>query len=282
MITSTTKIYALIGDPVEHSVSPLMHNRCFKELKLNCVYVAFRVRKEFLKEAMLGIKYLGISGANITIPHKVEVMKYLDEIDEVAKAIGAVNTVVNKNGRLIGYNTDGIGAVRSLKEVVKDLRGKKVTLIGAGGAARAISFCLLKEGACLRIVNRTYEKAVELAELLSQTCAVRPEVYKLDENELGKALEDSEILINSTSVGMYPLADKSPVPQKLLRSDLIVFDIVYNPLKTKLLREAEEVGATTIEGYNMLVYQAVESFKLWTGIEPPVELMKQTVLEHLK
>lgn len=280
-ITSMTKLYTLIGDPVEHSLSPVMHNAAFQFLNLDYVYLAFRVDPKELKQTIAGMRSLGILGFNVTVPHKVSIMKYLDEVNPLAAEIGAVNTVVNKGGRLIGYNTDGAGAVAALEEHT-DLHGKRVLLLGAGGAARALAFYLAPLAGSLVIVNRTEATATDLADALNKrfkTASI--EGMKLTENVLRRELEDVDILINATSVGMYPNVDETLVNKGLLHPKIVVFDVVYNPLETRLLREAEVAKAKTVNGLKMLAYQGALSFEILTGRKPPVDVMVKTLIEAI-
>ncbi len=279
-VSSSTKLYAVIGYPIEHSLSPIMQNAAFQHLNLNSVYLAFRVRPQDLKAAVAGIRSLGILGFNVTIPHKVSVMKCLDEVDRQAAEIGAVNTVVNKGGALIGYNTDGAGALSALSKEGVELKGRKVVLLGAGGAARALAFAVAPLAGSLVILNRTEPKARDLAADLKKFSAVRGD--KLSEATLRSELADADILVNSTSVGMYPNVDATPVEKKFLRREMAVFDIVYNPLETRLLRDAGAVGARVVGGVKMLVHQGALAFELWTGEKPPVEEMCAAVENALK
>lgn len=281
MITGKTSVFGIIGDPVEHTLSPGMHNAAFKKLVLDNIYVPFHVKAEELESAMNGAYSLGIKGLNVTIPHKTEVIKYLDYLDIAAGLIGAVNTVEFGENGAVGHNTDGIGAVRAIEEV-STVKNKKIMILGAGGAARAISFQLLISGArSIVISNRTIEKASELKEDLVET--LEPEVKVTDLGvELEKELKDSDVLINTTPVGMYPNISQKPlVTSNMMHEDLIVNDIVYNPLKTGLLVEAEKVGAKTITGVKMLMYQGVESFKIWTGIEPPIDTFQKALMKEM-
>jgi shikimate dehydrogenase len=278
------KLICLIGDPVEHSISPIIHNEVFRALNLNYVYLAFRVLPEDLIDAVRGLRALGVVGFNVTIPHKVSVMKYLDELSPDAEVVGSVNTVVNMGGRLVGYNTDYLGVVNTFKNLGIKLEGTSATVLGAGGASRAVIYALILGGVeRVFIVNRTLEKAVSLAGEFSikfPNTSLIP--MSLTQENLREAIQKSHIVINTTSVGMYPRTEESLVPSDLLRSDLVVMDVVYNPLETKLLRDAKAVGAKVIDGVNMLVYQAVASFKLWTGIDPPVDMMFRTAYSVLR
>lgn len=270
MISSTTKICCLIGNPVNHSLSPQLHNACYNYLGLDYVYLAFKVTN--LKKAIDGLKELGIKGISVTIPHKEEVIKYVDEIDEVAKDIGAVNTIISKNGKLIARNTDWLAALGALEKVTA-LKNKKVALIGAGGAAKAILYGLVKSGANVYIFNRTFNNAEELGKKYNIK-----NIYKLSQSRL---IKDCDIVINSTSVGMYPEINRSPIPKKFLSSNQLVFDIVYSPLKTQLIRDAQSSGATTITGDRMLIYACFQ-FELFTGIKAPVDIMESILLKYLK
>ncbi len=284
MITAKTKICGLIGDPVEHSVSPAMHNAAFREKGLDFVYLPFRVKKEQLRQAIDGVRVLNIVGLNITIPHKVNVIPYLDELDPLAEKIGAVNTIVNSNGSLKGYNTDASGFLKALTGRGIEPRGKKVVILGAGGASKAVSFSLAERGADLVILNREleFDWAVELAGHLSRSFSIEVRALKLNEPNLKKALAGADILVNTTSVGMSPRRDESPVPKRLLKPGLTVFDIVYNPLKTRLLREAEASGAEVIPGLDMLAWQGALAFEMWTGVAAPFEMMREEITRLLQ
>ena len=281
MITGKTNVFGIIGDPVEHSLSPGMHNAAFKELGMDNIYVPFQVKAEHLEDAIIGAQSLGVKGFNVTIPHKTEVINYLDYLDIAAGLIGAVNTIeFGKNGA-VGHNTDGIGAVMAIEEEAP-VKNKKVVILGAGGASRAIAFQLLLSGVDnLVIANRTVEKAVELKTDLVEKLDHEVRVSGLDEN-LTQELSDTNILINTTPVGMYPNVDQKPVvTAEMMHPDMVVNDIVYNPLKTGLLKEADKAGAKSISGIKMLIYQGVEAFKIWTGIEPPVEIFQRALMNEL-
>ena len=283
-ISGKTKVCGVIGDPIEHTMSPVMHNTAFRELGLDYVYLAFRVKGEELAQAIEGMRALGISGLNVTIPHKVAVIPFLDELDPLAKKIGAVNTIVNDAGFLRGYNTDASGFLRALRDRGFEPGGKQVAMLGAGGASRAISFVLAESGANLVILNRRQELdwAEELARQINDTFKKEVKALESDEANLEAALDRADIVVNATSVGMSPHIDESPVPARLLRPDLAVFDIVYNPLKTRLATEAARAGAETVMGLDMLVWQGALSFEMWTGKEAPVELMKREAIRVLE
>ncbi|MBN2239359.1 MAG: shikimate dehydrogenase [Dehalococcoidales bacterium] len=282
-ISGSTKICGIIGDPVEHTMSPSMHNAAFNELGLDYVYVAFRVKPDDLSKAVNGMRALGIVGLNVTIPHKINIIPLLDRLDPLAEKIGAVNTVVNESGVLAGYNTDATGFLRAITERGISPVGMNVAVLGAGGASRAISLVLAENKADITILNRTsgMDRAVILAASVSGTAGTRVEALELNENNLEEVLKKADIVVNTTSVGMTPDTGKSPVPPGLLRSGLVVYDIVYNPVRTRLLRDAEAAGAVIIGGIDMLVWQGAMAFEKWTGKEPPLDLMKKEAMKYL-
>ncbi len=280
-INGRTRVCAIIGDPVEHSLSPVMHNAAFKKLGLNLVYVAFKVTKNGLKDAISGARSLGLRGLSVTMPHKNAVIDYLDEIDSVAKAIGSVNTILNNQGKLIGYDTDGNGAMIALQENGISTEEKKMLLLGAGGAAKAIAFQAAQEVEELVVVNRTPEKAKQLAELLRNKFGKKVKGGMLSAEVLEEEIKTTDILVNATSVGMNPDVNMSPVPSNLLHSDLCVMDIIYNPLETKLVRDARSVGAKIVLGVEMLLYQGAVALEIWTNYPAPVDVMKKAALNKL-
>jgi shikimate dehydrogenase len=280
-VNGKTRVCAIIGDPVEHSLSPIMHNAAFKKLGLNIVYVAFTVTATELKTAVLGAKSLGLKGLNVTMPHKNAVMNYLDEVDATAKSIGAVNTVLCNQGKLIGYNTDGDGAMAALQENGVDPEEKKLVLLGAGGAAKAIAYQAAQDVEELVILNRTADKAKKLAEALKCFDA-KVKAGTFSSEVLEKELATADILVNATSVGMHPNVDVSPVPSGLLRSGLCVMDIIYNPLETRLLKDAKHAGAKVVSGLEMLIYQGAIAFEIWTNCPAPVDVMRVAALNELK
>ena len=274
----------LIGYPVGHSMSAVMHNAAFMELGLDFAYQLLEVRPEDLEKAVSEtLRASDVRGANVTIPHKVSVMGYLDEIDLEAVRIGAVNTIVNDGGRLKGYNTDGIGALRAIGERYGDLRGARAVILGAGGAARAISYKLAENVSEVRILNRTPSRAEALSDYLSSLRECRAEISSddLSRDSIRASLEGADILVNTTPLGMHPDTEASPVDQDLLRPGLLVFDAVYNPPTTRLLREAEASGSRVLTGVSMLVYQGVAAFELWTGREAPEAVMMESVFDAL-
>lgn len=279
MIKGSTNIVALIGHPVEHSFSPPMHNEAFKALEMDYAYVAFDVEVENLKSAIQGAKSLNIKGFNVTIPHKINVIEYLDEIDEVAQLIGAVNTIDFKEMK--GYNTDGIGAIKAIEEVTS-IKNKNVIIAGAGGASRAISFYIAKYGAeSLTILNRTTDKAEKLAGDVADSDLISN--VKADSiTKINDYLKDADILINTTPVGMHPNINDPPITvSEHMHEDLTVFDAVYNPNETGLLKEAIKANAKPVYGIKMLLYQGAESFKIWTGQEAPVDVMESALKKTL-
>lgn len=279
MISGTTRVLGVIGDPVAHTASPAMHNAALRALDLNYVYAAFRVDLAALSEALAGMRSLGMVGLNVTVPHKQAVMAHLDEISAEAQSIGAVNTIANRDGRLVGYNTDAFGIVQSLKaDGGLDPLPPKVVLLGAGGAARAVLYALLARDEVeeVLLLNRTVEKAAALAGDLDSAGKVR--VGSLTETG---PIGDAGLLINATALGMYPRDDVSPLADpSCLHEHMLVADIVYNPLETVLMRQAAAAGASAINGLGMLAWQGARSFEIWTGVEPPVEAMIAAALEH--
>lgn len=282
-ITAKTQICAVIGDPVEHSLSPLIHNAAFEALGLDFAYVAFHVKRGRAGDAMSAVRALGIRGLSVTIPHKVDVIPYLDSIDPVAEGIGSVNTVVHEAGRLLGYSSDGLGAIRALEEAGVRPQGKAILILGSGGAARAIAFALsaLEPAPSLRILGIERPELERLAADLGSRTRVRVSASDLSPATLSSAMAEAEIVIHATPVGMAPKTEESLVPPELIRKGQVVFDIVYTPLETKLLREARSAGATAVAGLGMFVHQAAVQFELWTGRAAPVDLMRRVVLQAL-
>jgi shikimate dehydrogenase len=263
-------------------MSPVMHNAAFKNKGVDYVYLPFRVKKEELGKAIEGMRALNMRGLNITIPHKVAVIPFLDELDYLADKVGAINTVVNNDGVLKGYNTDATGFLQALLERGIEPKEKRVVILGAGGASRAISFILAERGSSLVILNRTWDKAKVCADRISEIFRSEATALELNRENLATALSQTDILVNTTSVGMDPNVNETPVTANLLKPGLIVFDIVYNPIETRLQREAEVAGATVISGLEMLVWQGVVAFEKWTGLKAPVELMREEVIKVLQ
>jgi len=280
-VTGKTVICGVFGDPIGHTKSPLMHNAAFAQLGLDYCYLPFRVAEEELDGAVAGLRAMNIRGVNITIPHKVAVMPLLDKINPLAEKIGAVNTIVNDGGVLSGDNTDATGFLQALLEGGVEPKGKNIIILGAGGASRAISFVLAERGARIVILNRTQERAKDLAHRVSNNSGAEVTARQLDEPTLASELEKADVLINTTSLGMSPNSEGTPVPARLLKSDLVVSDIIYNPLQTRLLKEAEAAGARTISGMNMLVWQGALASEMWTGQKAPVDTMRAEVIKGL-
>lgn len=280
MITGVTRILGVLGDPIGHTSSPAMHNAAIAAMGLDYAYVAFHVRPDALGSAIEGMRALQIAGLNVTVPHKQGVMAHLDEVSDEAVAIGAVNTVVNRQGRLVGYNTDAFGILESLKrDGGLERLPAQVALLGAGGAARAILYALLEreEVEQILLLNRTRSKAESLAGDLDRSGRVC--VGQMDSS----AVAEVDLLINSTSVGMYPHEEGSPLADpSVLHANMLVADIVYKPLKTRLMKQAEAAGARAINGLGMLAWQGARSFELWTGSAPPVDVMTAAALERVK
>jgi len=282
IISGRTRLCGVIGNPIEHTMSPAMHNAAFAQMGLDYVYVTFKVKKEGLGRAIDGMRGLNIRGLSVTIPHKVAVIPLLDKLDLLAEKIGAVNTIINDDGVLTGCNTDAGGFLQALLARGIEPKGKKIVILGAGGASRAISFILVERGAHLAILNRRLERAEALAGRLSSFFSREVKTMELVEANLNGALLEADILVNTTSVGMTPNINETPVPAKLLKAGLIVFDIVYNPIKTRLLKEAKEADAETISGVDMFVWQGVLAFERWTGQKAPLDLMKREVIKALE
>ena len=280
-ISGKTRVCGVIGDPIEHTLSPTIHNAAFNHLNLDFVFLAFRVKAADLEKAIQGMRGLGIHGLNVTMPHKSTVISFLDEVDPTVKFLGSANTILNKDGKLSGFNTDGVGALKALRENGVGLSEKKVLLLGAGGAAKAIAFSLAEEVGELVVLNRTSEKAKELAAVLGQKFGKKVVGGPLSSDTVQKNLRDSDILINATRVGMHPHESQTMVEPQWLRSDLTVMDIVYNPIETRLAKDAKAVGAKVINGVEMLIYQGAASFELWTSRSAPIEVMRRAALNKL-
>lgn len=299
MIDGKTRILGVIGDPIEHTFSPAMHNAGLKALDLNYIYLPFHVKEEKLRECIEGAKAIGIEGLNVTIPHKTNVMKHLDEIDQVALMIGAVNTIQfisdednesdNQNNDINvttkGFNTDGYGCVRAIEEKTS-IKDKKVTITGAGGAARAVAFQIANGGISeLSILNRHLGKAESLVNDLRnnlKTIGIDIDINAYEISDLKRELDGSDIFIDTTPIGMYPNVDEKAIASEdMLHEDLIVNDIVYTPMETSLIKEAKLANATVVPGYKMLLYQGIRSFEIWLGREAPVDVMEKALLDVL-
>lgn len=280
-ISGKTRVCGVIGDPIGHTLSPTIQNAAFNHLGLDFLFLAFHVKTADLENAIRGMRALGIHGLNVTMPHKNAVIKYLDETDSAAKFLGSANTILNKNSTLSGFNTDGVGALNALRENGANPSEKKVLLLGAGGAAKAIAFSFAQEAESLCILNRMPEKATVLADALNAVFGKRIVGGALSPSTLQKNLQDADILVNATSVGMHPTVNQSLVEPKWLKPNLTVMDIVYNPVKTQLAKDAKAAGAKVVSGVEMLIYQGAASFKIWTGKSAPIKVMRKAALNKL-
>ncbi len=280
-ITARTNVLCVIGHPIEHSMSPIMHNAALKDLSLDYVYVAFNIPPNDLKKAVLGFKMFSIKGINVTIPYKEIIIPYLDEIDPLAEKIGAVNTIKNEGKYLIGKNTDASGAKKALLNAECEITGKKALILGAGGAAKAVSFALSEDLDVIYIANRTEKRAIKLAKDLTNKTTTKAIGKNMSINTLKNLVNDVDILINTTPLGMYPDIEESPISEEILHNNLFVFDIVYNPLETRLLKEARKIGCKILNGLDMFVNQGALAFEWWTGKKPNLILMKEKVVEFL-
>ena len=274
-ITGNTSLYCIIGMPAHHSLSPTIHNAMYKKLGMDAVFLAFDVAPEGLKSAVYGMKAYGIKGMTLTSPHKQEVMKYMDRIDPLAKELGAVNGIVIKNGKFYGYNTDEPGSIMSLERHGMDIKAG-YALFGAGGAARAIAFGLAHKGVkSLYIINRTLGHAAGLkSDLQKRFPKMNIETAKLGSKKAEIAIKNSKYLLNATNITLENSKD-TPVPARLLRKEMVVFDANYVPLKNKLLSDAKRKGCITINGLELLVYNQAVAFKLFTGREPDIKTMME-------
>lgn len=280
-VSGATSVVGIIGRPVAHSLSPLMHNRAFAHLGMDWVYVPFEVREGELAAAAAGLRALSVKGVNVTVPHKTSVLPYLDELTPEAAAVGAVNTVINRGGRLVGDNTDGIGFVRSLREEAGfDPRGRRAVVLGAGGAARAVAMALAWAG-CERIVvvNRTESKARALADAVARQGA-EASGLPLAREALAEVVAEADLLVQATTLGMAGNPGL-PVDADWLRPPLLVADVVYTPLETPLLRAAKARGCAVLPGWGMLLYQGAEAFERWTGVPAPTTVMREVLLAAL-
>jgi len=269
-------VYALIGDPIDHSMSPTIQNAAFRSTGLNAIYVPFRVESAGLRFAIQGLKSLGVRGFNVTTPHKTAMLRYLDEVETKAAEVGSINTVKSIEGTLTGFNTDGAGGLNALKEVGISPGGKSILLFGAGGAARAIAHTLAGHQCEITLVNRTISRAQRLASLLRMKFDIQANCVPLSSQSMRGKVESADIILNASSMGMAGNGDV-PVPKKWLRSDQCVFDIVYRPVRTMLLRNAVLAGARTVDGLDMLVNQGACSFSIWTGKKAPVSEMRRSI-----
>lgn len=280
-ITGHTHLTALLGSPVAHSISPLMHNEAFRLLDLDYTYLCFDVTEDTLPTAVAGLKACGIRGFNLTMPNKNKIVELLDELSPAARLIGAVNTVVNDDGHLTGYNTDGVGYMQAVKDAGYDITGKTITVMGAGGAATAICAQAALDGVkrihiFARETSRFWSRTQKLVENINSTLPCEAFLHEnKDLTALAQAISESTLLLNATSVGMAPNTDGTIIENtSLYHPDLIVSDVIYNPRETRFLREARETGCRTFNGMYMLLYQGAEAFRLWTGQDMPVDKIK--------
>ena len=281
-ITGHTRLTALLGSPVAHSISPLMHNEAFRLLDLDYTYLCFDVTEDTLPAAVAGLKACGIRGFNLTMPNKNKIVELLDELSPAARLIGAVNTVVNDDGHLTGYNTDGVGYMQAVKDAGYDITGKTITVMGAGGAATAICAQAALDGVkrihvFARETSRFWSRTQKLVENINSTLPCEAFLHEnKDLTALAQAISESTLLLNATSVGMAPNTDGTIIENtSLYHPDLIVSDVIYNPRETRFLREAREAGCRTFNGMYMLLYQGAEAFRLWTGQDMPVDKIKE-------
>jgi len=280
-ITGHTVLTGLLGSPVAHSISPMMHNEGFRQLDLDYVYLCFDVGTDKLKTAVEGMKAMGVRGFNCTMPDKNLMCELADELSPAARLIGAVNTVLNEDGKLKGYNTDGIGYMQAVKDAGHNIIGKNMTLLGAGGAATAVCVQAALDGVAqinvFSIRDQFFERAQKMVDTINKETNCKASLYDFeDETVLKKSIADSHILTNGTSVGMAPNTDNCIIKDKsFFHEGLIVSDVIYNPRETKLLKMAKEAGCETFNGLYMLLYQGAEAFEIWTGKEMPVEIIKE-------
>jgi len=275
-VSGKSKVYGLIGDPIDHSMSPTIQNAAFRSTGLNAIYVPFRVESSGLRFAIQGLKFLGVRGFNVTTPHKTAMLRYLDQVESKAAEIGSINTVKSNRGILTGFNTDGAGALNALKGAGVSPVGKSILLFGAGGAARAIAHTLAGHRCAIDLVNRRVSRAQRLASTLRMRFGIQVNSVSLSNHSLRRHVESADIILNASSMGMAG-NEHVPIPKKWLRSNQCVFDIVYRPVRTMLLRNAVLAGARTINGLDMLVSQGACSFSIWTGKKAPVSEMRRSI-----
>jgi len=268
------KTFAVIGDPIDNSLSPNIHNAAFKALGLDCTYIGYKIPKDELAAGLEALKTIKIAGFNVTIPHKVEMMKFLDSLDEDCSMIGATNTITNDNGKFVGYNTDMEGFLDPIREKKLSIKDSKVLLLGAGGAARAITAGFAKEKASsITIANRTKKNANTLAQFANK---IGINANSVSFDEIGDSVSDYNFIVNSTSIGLEN--EPSPISTNYINQDSVVYDIVYRPMNTDLIKQSKKNGARVIYGYEMLLGQAARSFKIWHGIDAPYDAMKRALL----
>ncbi len=281
LITSKTKIFCVIGHPIEHSMSPIMWNPALQELGLDYVYLAIDVHPKNLEKAISGIRSLDIKGINVTSPHKESIIRYLDEIDPIALKIGAVNTIKNEEGFLKARNTDASGAKKALLDIGCKISGKNIVFLGSGGVARSLAYIMAEEANHIILTDLVVERAIAVANEIKEKMNADIEGKISNKNNIYEGLKKADILINATPIGMYPKVKDTPLSKDLLHGDLFVFDVVYNPLETRLIKEAVEIGCQTLGGLDMLVNQGILAFEWWTNQNPNRSLMKKKIIEFL-
>lgn len=284
-LSVNTKIYAVIGDPIAQSLSPQLHNGLFKENGVDALYLPIEVKTQDLEKLIHGFRLMNFGGFNITKPHKMEIMKYLDVLDPLAEKIGAVNTVVYRDGKMMGYNTDGFGFIKSIEKKLGNTPKEELTILilGCGGAVKSVAMALADWGIKKVIIaNRTVEKARELTNQINESWPGKAQAITMESSELEKAIKDATVVVNGTSLGMSDTIEKTPLPKDLLKKNILVYDMIYSPSVTRLLNDAKDIGAETENGLEMLLYQGLLAFELWTGIFPDPKLGKRLLEEGLK
>ena len=283
LIDVNTRILGILGYPLGHSLSPIMHNRALQQQGLNYVYLAFEVERNRLAEAVQALRVLGVTGVNVTVPFKEAIMVHLDELTEEARMCGAVNVVKNYQGRLVGSNTDGPGFMAALQEAGVETGGQRVVILGAGGAARAVAYSLARTGVqAITFLNRTYDRAVKLADFIGRETGVKTRVVEWGSPTTTAVVQEAALLVNTTAIGMFPdTEDMPPLDELCFHPGLVVSDVVYNPRETRLLRTARSKGLRTVDGVGMLVYQGALAYEMFTGAQAPVQLMSEVISHHL-
>ncbi len=280
-VLGTTRVLGVYGHPVEHSLSPVMQNAALRALDLDYIYVPFHVLPERLEQAVEAVRALDMPGVNVTIPHKERVIGLVDEVSEQAQAVGSVNTIVNDGGRLRGESTDGPGFLQSVEDEWGRLDGRRAMILGAGGSAKAVAYALAGAGCSLIVANRTRSRADELSQSVeSKFGAGRSRAIGISDDEIRREIGNVDLLVNTTPLGMYPDCDSVPIPAELLHPKLLVYDLVYNPIETRLVAEARAKGISAMTGIKMLVYQGALSLEMWTGRKAPVDVMEQAIMKH--
>ena len=283
---ANTELIGLIGHPIKHSYSPFIQNYALELMSLDYIYLPFDVPSENLKPAVNGVLALGLKGLNVTLPHKEKIIKFLDELSEEASIIGAVNTIVNDHGKLMGYNTDAFGIMETLLPFKEKISGSKMTVIGAGGSARAVIYTLLRyfKPEEINIINRTQQKADTLANDFSLKMRFDSfHTFELFPPDNVETLSNSRLIVNATTLGMFPeVEDTITDIEDSFNEEQIVFDLIYNPTKTKFLKTAEMQGVKVVGGLKMLISQAAKSFELWTGVEMPVDKISDSLRQYLQ